>query len=420
MRRVVVTGLGFITSIGNNRADVLESLKTSRTGVERFPEFEGDHIPVKLAGTVKGFAFPTYDFEDWVYPKEYRISRVQMRPMAPHCVYGFCAMQQAIRDAGLTPDQVSNPRTGAMCASSGSMLMAYHNLHIMETKGLYHAQPTGVVSGIPGTLNINLAACFQLKGATLGFASACASSAHAFGTAVDLIRLDRQDVVFAVGAEDCTRLTMLPFAASRTLSLRVNPAETPCAFDVKRDGFVPTGGAAVVVLESLEHAQRRGAAIQAEVLGWGESSDGYNVVAPEPNGEGLARCMTLALADAAVPPGRVDYINAHATSTVAGDVAELRAIKSVFGGGKIPHVSSTKSLTGHGLSLAGAMEAGFTVLALKERFTPVSAHITELDPECAGVPVVVRPVDAAPEIALSNSSGFGGTNVTLVLKRWNE
>ena len=419
MKRVVVTGLGFITSIGNSRQQVLRSLKECLTGIEPFPEFAGPESPVKLAGTVKGFQFPTAYFEDWTYPPEYKLMREQLRPMTPNSLYAYGAMQQAITEAKLTPNHVSNPRTGVMCASGGSMWLAYENLHTMLTRGVARCQPMGIINSIPSSLYINLVTCFKIKGGSVGFSSACSSSAHALGAACDLIRLGRQDIVFVVGAEDCNKFNILPFAAIRALSLQTDPAKTPCAFDVKRDGFVGTGGAAVLVLEELEHAQRRGASVCTEVLGWGQSSDGYNVIAPDPNGEGLKRAMEEALRDANLPKEEVDYINAHATSTPAGDPSECRAIRAVFGNGKTPHVSSTKSLTGHGLSLAGAMEAAFCVLALQEKFTPVSAHITQLDPQCAIVPVVTQPIPDAPRIALNNSSGFGGTNVCLALRRWD-
>jgi 3-oxoacyl-[acyl-carrier-protein] synthase-1 len=273
-------------------------------------------------------------------------------------------------------------------------------------------------AAIPGTLNSNLAACFKLKGSVVGLASACASSAHAFGYAYDLISQDRQDVVFVVGAEDCNLFSILPFAGVRALSLVADPERTPCPFDAGRDGFVGTGGATVLVLESLDSAQARGAEIVAEVLGWGEAADGYNVMAPEPEGEGLARAMEMALAQAGVSRDAVDYVNAHATGTGAGDLSEIKAIRRVFNGACVPFVSSTKALTGHGLCLAGAMEAAFTALALQNKFIPVSAKIRQLDPACRGVPVLIQAVEKEPEVALSNSSGFGGANVSLVLRRW--
>ncbi|MBI5683457.1 MAG: beta-ketoacyl-[acyl-carrier-protein] synthase family protein [Verrucomicrobia bacterium] len=418
MRRAVVTGLGFITSIGNGREEVLRNLKECRTGVELFPEFAAPDVPVKLAGTVKGFSFPTAMFEDWTYPAEYSLSREQLRPMTPNALYAYCAMQQAIREAKLAPDLVSNPRTGILCASGGSMWMAYENLHTMATRGVMRCQPMAIVNGIPGSLYINLVSCFKLKGGSLGCSSACSSSAHALGLAMELIRQGRQDIVFVVGAEDCNKFSILPFAGIRALSVQTDPEKTPCAFDAKRDGFVGTGGAAVLVVEELEHARRRGAAIAVEAMGWGQASDGFNVIAPEPSGDGLSRAIKEALQDANLKPGEVDYINAHGTSTPIGDVSECRAIRKVFAGGKVPFISSTKSLTGHGLSLAGAMEAGFCCLALQERFTPVSAHITELDPECKDLPIVTRPIADAPRIVLSNSSGFGGSNVCLALRRW--
>lgn len=418
MRRVAVTGMGFITSIGNQKASVLKSLREVRTGLEIFDELNKPGIPVKLAGTVKGFSFPNIRQDEWLMPEGYSITRDQLRSMGPNAVFGFCAMQQAIADARLTDDMVSNPRTGAMCASGGSVWLTYEFIDVMLKRGIYRCHPLGMVASIPGTMNINLCACYHIQGATLGFSSACASSSHAFGAAFDHIRLGRQDIVFAVGGEDCNLYSILPFAGMRALTQQTDPAVSPCAFDKKRDGFAITGGGAVLVLEELEHAVARGAPIYAEVLGWGESSDGYSVMAPEPEGAGLARAMEAAMEAANVRPDEVDYINAHATSTIAGDVAELRAIRKVFAGGKVPYVSSTKSLTGHGLSLAGTMEAAFCCLALAENFIPVSANITELDPECEGIPVVAKPVDAAPKIAMSNSSGFGGTNVVLVLKKW--
>lgn len=421
MKRAVITGLGFITSIGNDIPSVLKSLKETRSGVELFDEFKDPSIPIKLAGTIKGFSFPTAYFEDWTMPAVYKLSREQMRPMTPNAIYAYCAMQQTIADAALPADLISNnPRTSLMCASGGSMWMAYENLHTMLTQGVQRCQPMGIVNGIPGSLYINLGAIFKIQGGTLGFSSACSSSAHALGAAYDLITSGQQDRVFVVGAEDCNKFSILPFAGVRALSPQKDPKLAPRAFDKKRDGFVGTGGGCVLVVEELELAQKRDAKIYAEIAGWAQSSDGFNVLAPEPNGEGLARSMKLAMDAANVKPEQIDYINAHATATTVGDTAELRAIKTIFPEKKRPLVSSTKSLTGHGLSLAGAMEAAFCCLNLKEKFVPVSANITELDPEADGIPIMTKPVNTNPQTLMSNSSGFGGTNVSIILKAFEK
>ena len=419
-RRVVVTGIGLITSIGNNREQVLESLRECRTGIEYYAPLDRPGVPVRLAGTVKDFSFSDLRSDEWTYPEGYEITRAQLRSMSPNVVYGFCAMQQAIADAKLPPELVSNARTGAMCASAGSPWLTYDYLDMMLKKGPQRCNPMAMVASIAGTLNMNLVASFGIKGASLGFSSACASSAHALGAAVDKIRANRQDVVFVIGAEECNLFSVLPFVGTRALTTQTDPAVSPCAFDRKRDGFVVGGGGAVLVLEELEHARRRGVPIHAEVLGWGEASDGFSVMAPEPEGDGLARAMELAMQDAGISAGDIDYINAHGTATQLGDAAEVRAINRVFAGQKSPYVSSTKSITGHGLSLAGAMEAAFCCLALEEGFTPVSAHVTELDPEFESVAVVTAPIDYAPKVALTNSSGFGGTNVVAILRRWEE
>ena len=419
-RRIVVTGLGFITSIGNSRAEVLSSLRECRTGIEYFPELERSGVSVRLAGLVKGFTFPELRPDEWTYPDGYEVPRAQLRSMAPNALYGYCAMQQAIADAQLPPELVSHPRTGAMCASNGSSWLTYEYLDMMLKKGPARCNPMALVASIAGTLNMNLVADFGIKGHSLGFSSACASSAHALGAAFDRIRTNRQDIVFVAGAEDCNLFSILPFVGTRALTTQTDPALSPCAFDRKRDGFVATGGSTVLVVEELEHARRRGAKIRAEVLGWGEASDGYSVMAPEPEGDGLARAMQAAISDARISADEIDYVNAHATSTPVGDAAEVRAIRRVFGPERSPYVSSTKSLTGHGLSLAGSMEAAFCCLALEEGFVPVSANITELDPEFEGVSIVAAPIDHAPQVALTNSSGFGGTNVAAILRRWDQ
>ncbi len=415
MNRVVVTGLGFTTSIGNNRADVVRSLRECRSGVEIMPELVQANAPVSLAGTVKGFEFPSEDPLDWVLPPSIKLPKTHLRTMTPNALYAYAAMLEAITDAKLDPALISHPRTGLYCASSGCTWLTHATVQSLIQRGASRTSPSLVIAGMPNSLHLNLAARFQIKGSTLGFNSACASSAHALGHACDLIRMGRQKIMFVVGAEDCHLFNILAFSAVRALSTQSDPALAPRAFDVARDGFVVSGGGCVLVLEDAEHAAARGAKAQAEVSGWGQATDGYDVVAPDPTGQGLARSMLEALDDAGVAPAAVDYINAHATATLAGDMAEMNAVRQVFSPGKVPFVSSTKSLTGHGLSLAGAMEAAFCCLALGEKFTPVSANISQLDPGCAGVPVVTGHIEDYPKVALSNSSGFGGSNVSIIL-----
>lgn len=415
MKRVVVTGLGFTSSIGNNRDEVLRSLKDGVSGIEVMPDLVAVNDRVKLAGTVKGYGFPSPDPLDWELPPSLKLGRGQLRTMSPGAIFAVPAMDEAIRDAGLDPSLISHPRTGLHSASAGSAWLEHSVVDSLLTRGPARTSAPAVIGGLPNSLQLNLASYYGIKGASLGFSSACASSSHALGYAADLIRAGRQDVMFVVGAEDCRPATILPFAALRALSTQEDPALAPRAFDVARDGFVVTGGAAVLVVESEEHAQARGAVPYAEVSGWGQSSDGHDVVAPDPTGEGLARAMRGALEESGLAPEAVDYINAHATATTAGDLAELNALKKVFSGERRPYVSSTKSLTGHGLSLAGALEAGICCLALREGFMPISAKIQELDPACEGVNIITSPLNQAPRVAMSNSSAFGGANVTLIL-----
>lgn len=419
MRRVVVTGLGFVSSIGNNKAEVIDSLRHVRSGITPMKDLCTADSPIRLAGTVKNYHFPSADFEEWDFPDKNTLTREQLRSMTPNAIFANTAMRECIQDASLPPDLVSNIRTAIMTASGGSMWLSYENLHTMQTRGIAKCQPLAIVNSIPGSLYINLCPLFKILGGALGFSSACSSSAHAFGFAYDTIALGRQDRVFVVGAEDCNRYSVLPFASIRALSVQTDPTKAPRAFDKHRDGFVAAGGAAVLLLESLESAQARNAHIYSEVIGWAQSSDGYNVLAPDPTGAGMARCMELALESAQITKNDVDYINAHATSTPVGDMAEVKAIHKVFSDGKVPQVSSTKSLTGHGLSLAGALEAGISTLAIHEGFMPVSANITELDPQCEGVPIITKSIDAKPHIAMSNSGGFGGTNVSLVMREFS-
>lgn len=414
MNRVVVTGLGFISSIGNDRAAVLQSLREGRCGIEVMPELAAANDRVKLAGIVKGFSFPTADPLDWTFPAHVQFSRSQLRTLVPNAVFASVAMDEAIRDAQLDPALVSSPQTGLYCASAGSSWMTHVALDSVLTRGPARTSAPTVVTGMPNSLHLNLTAKFAIKGASVGFSSACASSAHALGSACDLIRLGRQKIMFVVGAEDCHPCNILPFASLRALSAQSDPALAPRPFDVNRDGFIITGGGAALVLEDAEHAAARGATIYAEVKGWGQASDGYDVVAPDPSGNGLARAMSNALQDAHLDPSAIDYLNAHATATAAGDLAELNALKTVFTGDKRPKVSSTKALTGHGLSLAGALEAGICCLALREGFMPASAKIQNLDPACEGISILTERCDEAPRVAMSNSSGFGGANVALI------
>lgn len=417
MRKVYLTGVGFITSIGNDAASVSESLREQRHGMVLYPPFQKPDVPVKVAAPIKDFQTDTTDPEDWVFPARYNIKRELLRGMAPHGVYSYCAMLQAIEDAKLAEADVSNPATGLYAASAGSPFLLGYHLEKMRKQGVMRCPPLGIVASISGTVNFNLVSHFKVKGASTGFSSACASSAHAFGFAFDEIALGRQKRMFVVGAEDGNVESILPFAGMRALSLQADPSSASRPFDVARDGFVGTGGATVLVLESEEEVERRGAKPYCEVAGWGQASDGHNVAISHPEGAGLRMAIENALRSADLAPEAVDYVNAHATSTPIGDVSEVRALKAVFGSSPTrPAVSSTKALTGHGLSLAGAMEAGFCALAIREGFMPGSAHITRLDPACEGLNIIRATLPNRPNVVLSNSSGFGGANVALLLK----
>jgi len=417
MPRVFITGLGFVTSIGNDAAAVAGSLRALRHGFELYPPFQKPEIGCKVIGTIKGFNTDSVDPEDWTYPEGYEIKRETIRSMAPHGLYAHCALLQAVADARLGEGDISNTRTGLYAASAGSPMLTYFHHERLLKLGPARSSPVGIVASIVGTLNFNLVAAFKIQGASCGFSSACASSAHALAYAFDDIFLGRQRRMFVVGGEDGNRDAILPFAAMRTLSLQVDPALASRPFDVGRDGFVGTGGGAVVVLESEDEVARRGVAPYCEILGWGQASDGYNVAISHPDGAGSRLAMDNALASARVAPGEVDYVNAHATSTLIGDISEARALRSVFGeGGARPAISSTKALTGHGLSLAGVMETGFCALAMRGGFIPGSAHITQLDPACEGLNIVRATLPVAPRTVLKNSSGFGGANVALVLR----
>lgn len=413
----VITGLGFITSIGNDRAAVLQSLRTLRHGFEPFTFLDNPRLPVKVAGTIKGFTFPSPNCREWEWPAGYDIPPEVARGLAPHGVYAICALEQAIADAGLSRADLTDGQTGLFCASAGSPFMLAHYLGQMHAARGERGNPMAIVSSIAGTLNFNLAAHYHISGAVCGFVSACASSSHAVGYAMDEIRLGRQQRMLVIGAEDMNTESILPFASLRALSSNPDPASASRPFDRRRDGFVGTGGAVAIVIEAAELAQRRGARIYADLIGWGQAGDGHSVAISHPEGSGLREAMRRALDDARIAPRDLSYINAHATSTPAGDRSEARAIRATLNGGAQPRVSSTKALTGHGLSLAGAMETAFCALAIAERFIPGAAHLEEVDPECDGLDLPRTSLDEAPRLVLNNSSGFGGSNVCHVLRK---
>jgi len=417
MRKVYITGVGLITSIGNSVSGVEANLRALKHGIEVFPAFQKPEIPVKVVGTVKGFDTSSTDFEDWTFPGEYSIRRELLRSMAPNGLYAHCAMIQAIKDSGLAPEDIRNPRTGIYCASAGSPFVLRHLINRMHSHGVMRCPPTGIVASIAGTLNFNLVAAFKIEGVSCGFSSACASTGHAIGYAYEDIIHGRQDRVFIAGAEDGNEDAILPFAGMRALSLQSDPAIASRPFDAARDGFVGTGGGAVLVLESEDEVSRRGVKPYAEVAGWGQASDGHNVAMSHPDGAGLARAMRLSLESANIAAADVEYINAHATSTPIGDISEARAIREVLGEAtaNVP-VSSTKALTGHGLSLATAMETAFCAIAMRGGFIPGAAHLQNVEPECAHLNLPRETIERAPRVVLNNSSGFGGANVTLVLK----
>jgi len=337
--------------------------------------------------------------------------------MAPSGLYAHCALLQAVADAKLEGADISNPLTGLNAASGGSPFLTHYHHERMGKIGVMRCSPFGIIGSIAGTLNFNLVAAFKIQGSSCGFSSACASSAHALGFAYDDIVLGRQKRMFIVGAEDGNYDAIVPFAGMRTLSLQTDPNLASRPFDAARDGFVGTGGAAVVVLESEDEVARRGVTPYCEMLGWGQASDGFNVAISHPDGCGLQVAMQNALRQSRVAPEEVDYINAHATSTMIGDISEARALRAVFPAAATkPAVSSTKALTGHGLSLAGAMETGFSALAMREKFTPGAAHLSRVDPACEGIYLPRTTLATGPKIVMKNSSGFGGANVALLFR----
>ncbi|MGZ8257930.1 MAG: beta-ketoacyl-ACP synthase I [Methylotenera sp.] len=408
MRRVVVTGMGIVSSLGNNKSEVLDSLRHGRSGITFQPEYAERGLRSHVAGSIKNLNI------------EELIDRKLLRFMAKGHAYAWLAMQEAIADASLPEDLVSNIRTGLIVGAGGtsteSMLEATNTL---AAKGIRRVGPYMVTK----TMSSGVAACLatgaKIKGVNYGISSACSTSAHCIGNGVEQIQMGKQDIVFAGGAEEEHWTMSFLFDAMGALSSKYNetPDKASRTYDADRDGFVISGGGGIVVLEEYEHAKARGAKIYAEVVGYGATSDGYDMVAP--SGEGAVRCMKLALEGI----DEVDYINTHGTSTPVGDTKELEAIREVFGDkayGEIPAIASTKSLSGHALGAAGVNEAIYTLLMMEHSFIAASANIETLDPAAEGLNIVRQRIDNVKiETALSNSFGFGGTNATLTLSTKN-
>ena len=409
--------MGLITSIGNDRSSVLTSLREMKHGIENPPMLQVDESPVKVAGTVKEFEVDSSDPEDWIYPQQYRVPRATLRSFSPHVLYSWCALQQAIEDANLSEQDIQHPESGLYTSSGGSMRTIHKHFEKMDQRGVMACNPLAIVASIAGTLTFNLVAALGVRGSSTGLVSACASSGHALGTAIDEIRLGRQKRMLVVGAEDCNFESIVPFCGMRALSLETDPNQASRPFDVKRNGFVGTGGSVCLVLETQSEAERRGVTPYARFLGWGQGSDGHNVAISHPQGRGLQDAMTKALRDAQIGPNDIDYVNAHAPSTSIGDASEMKALKSVFPAPQQVKVSSTKALTGHGLSLSSIMEAAFCCLALKEGFLPGSANVTEPDPELDHLDLLQTSSEIQANRIMSNSSGFGGANVSVVFEK---
>ena len=417
MEPIWITGMGLITSIGNDHSSVVESLRSMKNGIECPSMLQGNDSPVKVAGTVKEFEVDSPDPEDWVYPQKYRVPRATLRSFSPHVLYAWCALQQAIEDANLSEEDIQDPDSGLYTSSGGSMRSIHKHFEKMDRRGVMACNPLAIVASIAGTLTFNLVAALGIRGSSTGLVSACASSGHALGTALDEIRLGRQKRMLVVGAEDCNFESIVPFCGMRALSLEEDPNLASRPFDIKRNGFVGTGGSVCLVLETQSEAERRGALPYARFLGWGQASDGHNVAISHPEGRGLRDAMIKALQDAKVKPSDIDYVNAHAPSTSIGDASEMKALKSVFPATQAVKVSSTKALTGHGLSLSSIMEAAFCCLALKNGFLPGSANVTEPDPELEHLDLLRTSTYIQSNRIMSNSSGFGGANVSVVFEK---
>jgi 3-oxoacyl-[acyl-carrier-protein] synthase-1 len=402
-RRVVVTGLGITSCLGTDKETVTESLREGRSGIS----FQQEHVDMGMKSHIAG----SIDLN-----LSELIDRKQLRFMGHAAAYAYLSMQQAIADAGLDEEQVSNVRSGIIAGSGGaSSSSQVEAADILRDRGLRRVGPYRVTQTMASTVSACLATPFKIKGVNYSISSACSTSAHCIGNGMEQIQLGKQDIIFAGGGEELHWTLSSLFDAMGALSTKYNetPERASRAYDANRDGFVIAGGGGMVVLEELEHARARGAKIYAELVGYGATSDGYDMVSP--SGEGAVRCMQQALSTVT---GNIDYINAHGTSTPAGDMQELKAVKEVFAGGSCPVVGSTKSLSGHSLGAAGVQEAIYSLLMMQEDFIAASANIEELDPEAEGMPIALQRKDGANlQRIMSNSFGFGGTNASLVFQR---
>lgn len=403
MRRAVITGVGIVSCLGTDKNTVINSLRTGKSGIRFNPEYAERGLRSQVSGSID-------------LNLEEVIDRKVLRFMGDAAAYAYLSMQQAIEDSGLSEDQVSNPRTGLIAGSGGaSTKNQMEAIDTLRDKGVKRVGPYRVTRTMGSTVSACLATPFQIKGVNYSVSSACATSAHCIGQAVEQIQLGKQDVVFAGGGEEEHWSQSCLFDAMGALSTQYNetPDKASRAYCAKRDGFVIAGGGGMVVVEELEHALKRGAKIYAEIVGYGATSDGYDMVAP--SGEGAVRCMQQAMTGVDAP---IDYINTHGTSTPVGDVAELKAIREVFGD-NCPAISSTKSLSGHSLGATGVQEAIYSLLMMENDFIAGSVNVEELDEQAKGLNIVTKTQEGVKlNTIMSNSFGFGGTNATLVLKRY--
>ena len=402
MKRVVVTGMGIVSSIGNNCKEVLASLQQLQSGIKHSPVYAEMGLRSQVEGSIN-------------IDTKAHIDRKILRFMGDAAAYCYIAMKEAIEQARLLPELISNIRTGLVVGTGGATPSAQvEAADTLRASGVKRIGPYAVTKTMASTTSACLATPFAIKGVNYSISSACSTSAHCIGHAAELIQMGKQDIVFAGGGEEVHWTMTSMFDAMGALSTNYNdtPATASRAYDANRDGFVISGGGSILVLEEYEHAKARGATIIAELTGYGATSDGYDMV--QPSGEGAVRCMQMALAEHG---GDVDYINAHGTSTPVGDTRELEAIKTAFAGKTVPPISSTKSLTGHALGAAGSNEAIYSLLMLQNQFLAASAHIETLDPNAGDLPILRESREQPLNAVMSNSFGFGGTNATLIFSR---